>query len=120
MEKNENRKPYKKPITKQNLQDAHDFAFNDFETIDYNNNTRLADLYDLETVDYNNDTSITDLVPLKKLEKIKEEEDDEEDGLQVIKTVNYITISNDNDDVKFFKKLPCILEKDLNVLAKII
>ena len=34
MEKNKNRKPYKKPITKQNLQDAHDFAFNDFETID--------------------------------------------------------------------------------------
>ena len=36
MEKNKNRKPYKKPITKQNLQDAHDFAFNDLETIDYN------------------------------------------------------------------------------------
>ena len=35
------RKPYKKPITKQNLQDALDFAFNDGETVDYNNDTRI-------------------------------------------------------------------------------
>ena len=66
-----NRKPYKKPITKQNLQDTHDFAFDDLETVDYNNDTRLDDLDNLETVDYNNDTSITDLVPIKKLETIK-------------------------------------------------
>ena len=31
MEKNKNRKSYKKPITKQNLQDTLDFAFNDLE-----------------------------------------------------------------------------------------
>ena len=61
------------------------------------------------TVDYNNDTLITDLVPIKKLETIKEE-DDEEDGLQIIKTINYATISDDDDDddddddVKFIKK----------------
>ena len=85
--KNKNRKPYKKPITKQNLQDALDFAFNYLETIDYNKDTRPDNLDDLETVDYNNDTSITDLVPIKKLETIKEE-DDEEDGLQITKTVN--------------------------------
>ena len=29
------------------------------------------------------------------------DEDDEEDGLQIIKTVNYATISEDDDDVKF-------------------
>ena len=75
MEKNENRKPYKKPITKQNLQDAHDFAFNDLETVDYNNDTRLDDGDHLKLVDYNNDTSMTDLVPIKKLETIKEEDD---------------------------------------------
>ena len=28
-----NRKPYKKPITKQNLQDALDFVFIDLETV---------------------------------------------------------------------------------------
>ena len=39
-EKNKSRKPYKKPITKQNLQDALDFVFNDLETINYNNDTR--------------------------------------------------------------------------------
>ena len=55
------RKPYKKPITKQNLQDALDFAFNDVETVNYNNDTRLDVLDDLETIDYNNDTSITHL-----------------------------------------------------------
>ena len=64
----------------------------------------------IEAVDYNNDTLITDLVPIKKLETIKEE-DDEEDGLQIIKTINYATISDDDDDddddddyVKFIKK----------------
>ena len=31
---------YKNPITKQNLQDALDFVFNDLETADYNNDTR--------------------------------------------------------------------------------
>ena len=52
MEKNKNRKQYKKLITKQNLQDTLDFAFNDLETVDYNNDRRLDDLDDLETVDY--------------------------------------------------------------------
>ena len=89
-----------KTITKQNLQNALHFAVNDLETADYNNNTRLDDLDDLETVNYNNDTSITDLVPRKKLETI-EQEDDEEDGLQIIKTVNYATLSDDDDNVKF-------------------
>ena len=28
-------------------------------------------------------------------------DDDEEDGLQLIKTLNYVNISNVNDDVKF-------------------
>ena len=74
--KNKTRKPYKKLIAKQNLQDALDFAFNDLETVDYNNDTKLDNLDDLETVDYNNDTSITDLVPIKKLQTIKEEDDD--------------------------------------------
>ena len=69
-EKN-NRKPYKNPITKQNPQDAHDFTFNDLETVDYNNDARLHYLDDLETVNYNNDTSITDLVPLKKFKQSK-------------------------------------------------
>ena len=57
---------------------------------------------------------------MKKLETIKEE-DDEEDGLQIIKAVNYVTISDDDDDdddVKFIKKLPCILDKDLNSLIR--
>ena len=43
-----NRKPYKKAITKQNLRDALDFAFNDLKTVDYNNDTRLGDLDDLD------------------------------------------------------------------------
>ena len=73
--KNKNRTPYKKPITKQDLQDTLDFAFNDLETVDYNNDTRLDDLDDLETVDYNNNTLIADLVPIKILETIKEEDD---------------------------------------------
>ena len=54
--KKNNRKPYKKPTTKPNLQDALDLAVNDLETVDYNNGTRLEDLDDLETVDYTNDT----------------------------------------------------------------
>ena len=58
--KNKNRKPHKKPITKQNWQEAFDFAFNDLETVDYNNDTRLDNFGDLETVDYNNDTSVRD------------------------------------------------------------
>ena len=90
---------------KKNLQDALDFVFTNLETVDYNNDTRLDDLDDLETVYYNNDTSITDVAPIKNLETIKEE-DDEEDGLQIIKTVNYATISDDDDDVKFIKKAP--------------
>ena len=67
--------------------------------------TKLDDLDNLEIVDYNNDTSITDLAPIKKLETIKEE-DYKGDGLQILKTVNYVTISNDNDDIKFIKKAP--------------
>ena len=106
--KNKTRKPYKKLITKQNLQDALDFAFNDLETVDYNNDTNNLD--DLETVNYNNDNSITDLVPIKKLETIKEE-DDEEDGLQIIKLVNY-------DDVKFIKKTPLHPKERLKRLSK--
>ena len=42
--KNKSRKPYKKPITKQNLQDALNFVFNDLETVDYNNDTRPIQL----------------------------------------------------------------------------
>ena len=84
MEKNKNRKPYKKLIAKQNLQDAIDFAFNDLETVDYNNDTRFDDLDNLETVDYSNDTSITDLVLIKKPVTIKDEDDDdEEDGYKL-------------------------------------
>ena len=45
--KNKNRKPYKKPITKQNIQDSLDFAFNDLETVNHNNDTRLDDLDNL-------------------------------------------------------------------------
>ena len=67
MAKNKNRKLYKKPIAKQNIQDALDFSFNDLETVNYNNDTRLNDLYDLETLDCNNDTSTADLVPTKIL-----------------------------------------------------
>ena len=113
--KNNNRKPSKKPITKQNLQDARDFVFTNLETVDYNNDTRLDDLDDLETVYYNNDTSITDIAPIKNLETIKEE-DDEEDGLQIIKTVNYATIGDDDDDV--IKKAPSHPRENLKRLSK--
>ena len=55
---------------------------------------------------------------MKKLETIKEE-DDEEDGRQIIKAVDYVTISDDDDDdVKFIKKLPCILDKDFTRFSK--
>ena len=101
MEANKKRKPYKKPITKQNLQDALNSA------VSY-----------LQTVDYNNDTSITDLVPTKKLETT-DEENDEENGLQVIKTVNSINITNDdNDEVNFIKKTPLNPRDGLKRLSK--
>ena len=109
-----NRKPHKKPITKRELQDALNLAVSDLQTVYYNNDTSLDDL---ETVDYNNDTSITDLVPIKKLDTI-DEENDEENGLQVIKTVNSINISDHEDEVKFIKKLLCTLGTDFNVLSK--
>ena len=85
----------------------------------YNNNTKPDDVDGLENVDYNNDASITDLVPIKKLETIKEENDDEENGLQITKTVNYGNITDDDDVLNLLKKFPCILEKELSVLAKI-
>ena len=108
-----------KQITKQNLQDALDFAFNDLGTVDYNSDTRRYNIDDLETVDYNNDNSITDLVPIKKFETIQEEDDDEEDGLQVIKTVDYVNISNeDDDDVKSIKKTPLHPRERLKRLCK--
>ena len=56
-------------------------------------------------------------MPIKKLETIKEE-DDEEDGLQVIKTVKYATISNNDDDVKFIKKTPFHPRERLKRLSK--
>ena len=46
------------------------------------------------------------------------EEDDEEDGLQVIKTVKYATISNNVDDVKFIKKTPFHPRERLKRLSK--
>ena len=101
MEANKKRKSYKKPIPKQNLQDALNSA------VSY-----------LQTVDYNNDTSITDLVLIKKLETT-DEENDEEDGLQVIKTVNSINITNDdNDEVNFIKKTPLNPRDRLKHLSK--
>ena len=101
MEANKKRKSYKKPIPKQNLQDALNSA------VSY-----------LQTVDYNNDTSKTDLVPIKKLETT-DEENDEEDGLQVIKTVNSINRTNDdNDEVNFIKKTPLNPRDRLKRLSK--
>ena len=50
---------------------------------------------DLETVDYENSTSATDLVLVRKLKTIKE---DENDDIEVIKTVQRVVINNDNDD----------------------
>ena len=114
MEKNKNRKPHNKPITKCELQHALNLAVSDPQTVDYNNDTSLDDL---ETVDYNTNTSITDLVPIKELDTIDDENDEEVD-LQVIKKVNSINISDDEDEVKFIKKLLCTLGTDLNVLSK--
>ena len=57
------------------------------------------------------------MVPIKKLETIKEE-DDEEDGLQLIKTVNYAAISDDDDDVKFILKSPTHPRERLKRLRK--
>ena len=74
----------------------------DLQTAGFNNDTSLDDL---ETVGYNNNTSITDLVPIKKLETT-DQENDEEDGLQIIKTVNSINIRDNEDEVKFIKKTP--------------
>ena len=74
--KQKNRKPYKKLIKTENLQDV---ALAGIQTVDYNNDTSLDDL---ETVDYNNDTLVTDLVPIRKLKTIKE---DENDDIEVIK-----------------------------------
>ena len=91
MEKIKTENHTKKPITKRELQDALNLAVSDLQTVDYNND---ASLDDLETVDYNNDTSITDLAHIKKLETI-DEGNDEEDGLQVIITVNSINIIDD-------------------------
>ena len=50
---------------------------------------------DLETVEYNNDTSVTDLVPVQKLKTIKE---DENDDIEVTKTVQKAVISSDDGD----------------------
>ena len=44
--KKKKQKTIKNTITKQNLQDPLDFAFNNLETIDYNNDTRLDNHYD--------------------------------------------------------------------------
>ena len=41
---------------------------------------------------------MTDLIPIKNF---KEENDDEEDRLQVIKTLNSTNISDEEEDVKF-------------------
>ena len=62
-----NRKPYRKLITKENLQDALDVALADIETINYNDDTSFDDL---ETVDFNNVTSVTDLALVRKLKTI--------------------------------------------------
>ena len=75
-------------------------------------------MHDLETVDYNNDTSVTDLVLVRKLKTIKE---DENDNIEVIKSVQRAVISNDNDDddddddAEFLKQRPYILGIDSNV-----
>ena len=72
---------------------------------------------DLETVDYNNDTSVTDLVPVPKLKTIKK---DENDNIEVIKSVQRVVISDDDDDddVEFLKQYPYILGADSNVQRK--
>ena len=72
--KQKNRKPYRKLIKKENLQDAPHVALADIQTVNCNDDISLDDL---ETVDYNNDTSVTDLVPVRKPQKIKEDENDD-------------------------------------------
>ena len=54
-------------------------------------------------VDYNNNTSVTDPVLVKKFKTIKE---DENDDIEVIKTIQRVVISDDDDDndVEFFEK----------------
>ena len=69
--KQKNRKLYRKLIKKENLQDALHVALADIQTVNYNGDTSLDDL---ETVDYNNNTSVTDVVPVRKPQKIKEDE----------------------------------------------
>ena len=86
----------------------------DLQTVGFNNDTSLDDF---ETVGYNSNTSITDLVPIKKLETI-DEENDEEDVLQIIKTVNSIKISDNEDEVKFIKKTPLHPRGRLKRLSK--
>ena len=54
---------------------------------------------------------------VKRLETIKEE-DDEEDGLQIIKTVNYATIGDYDDDVKFILKTSLHSKERLKHLGK--
>ena len=116
MKKKKKKKKRKENHTKI-LQDTLDFVFNDLETVDYDNDTKLDDIEDLETVVYN-DISITDLIPIKKLETIKEEYD-EEHRLQIIKTVNYAAMSNgDADDVKFIQKTPLHHRQKLKCLSK--
>ena len=77
-----NRKPYRKLITKENLQDALDVALADIETINYNDDTSFDDL---ETVDFNKN-----------------------DNIEVILTVQRVVISDDNDDneIEFLKETP--------------
>ena len=72
--KQKNRKLYRKLIKKENLQDALHVALAGIQTVNYNDDTSLDDL---ETVDYNNDASVTDLVPVRKPQKIKEDENDD-------------------------------------------
>ena len=69
--KQKNRKLYRKLIKKENLQDALHVALADIQTVNYNGDTSLDDL---ETVGYNNNTSVTDVVPVRKPQKIKEDE----------------------------------------------
>ena len=61
---------------------------------------------------------MTDLAPIIFFETIKEDNDDKEDGLQVIKTVNYVNISNDDDDVKLIKKSPLHCRERLKSVSK--
>ena len=49
---------------------------------------------------------------------MKEEDDDKEDGLQVIRMVNYVNISHDDDDVKFIKKTPLHHRERLKSVSK--